>query len=228
MEVTICSSFSGRSDEFGNKLVMFSRISIFLKQCFFLSFVFTLSHTDVPRQPRMTEGEQRKRWRRWRKQKWDTDRSWDTETGAEEGCQNSGDWSRQHSGAFGFEVSILWQAEVTDAPRTGKPSSHNDAIHFAINQCVTKWGKDERMRVRKEERHFCNIYIPFSFVCKAGFKSVPISSQQPMSDDNTSALASQTITLTIYSKCANDIKLKTLLAAGHWNYFYALLLLFGH
>lgn len=51
----------------------------------FLSVVLvrSLSHTDVPWQPCMTEGEQRKRWRRWRKQKWDTDRSWDTETGAE-------------------------------------------------------------------------------------------------------------------------------------------------
>ncbi len=115
LQVTICSSVSGKSDESGNTLVMFSK-NLYLARTVFLSLVLvrSLSHTDVPWQPRITEGEQRKRWRRWRKQKWDTDRSWDTETGAEGGCQNFvEDCTRQHSGAFGFEVPLLWQAEVT-------------------------------------------------------------------------------------------------------------------
>jgi len=50
----------------------------------------------------------------------ETDRSRDTETGAEGGCQSFGDCSHQHSGASGFEESLSWQAKVTDTPCTEK------------------------------------------------------------------------------------------------------------
>lgn len=167
LQVTICSSVSGKSDESGNKLVMFSK-NLCLAQTVFLSLVLvrSRSHTDVPWQPRITEGEQRKRWRRWRKQKWDTDRSWDTETGADGGC------TCQHSGAFGFEVALLWQAEVTRLVQENVQATTMRNTLLWINVSKNE-GKMQRMREIKQDTFMCS---SFSFVCKEGFKSEFISS----------------------------------------------------
>lgn len=116
------------------------------------------------------------------------------------------------SAFWSFEVSLLRQTEVTDAPRTGKRSNHNDALHFVINQSVKKnEGKMQRMRKIKEET-VSEIFtcLPFSFVCKAGFKSAFISSQQSMSDDNTSALVLSEPAAVTYKQDQDSYRIPTI------------------
>ncbi len=148
LQVTICSSVSGKSDESGNTLVMFSK-NLYLARTVFLSLVLvrSLSHTDVPWQPRITEGEQRKRWRRWRKQKWDRqivryrNRGWRRMSELCRRLYTSAFWS-----FWLWSVSLM--AGWSDTTGTEKRSSHNDAQHF-MNQCVKKWGKDPENERKK-------------------------------------------------------------------------------
>lgn len=144
LKVTICSCFSGKSDESGNKLVMFSK-NLYLAQCFFLSFLFALCLTQKCPDSLAWLRVNRERDGEDEGSRNETDRLWDTETGAEGGCQNLGDCTRQHSGAFGFEVSLLWQAEVTHASyrKTFKPQ-----------RCATLCYKSMRQKMRERCREW--------------------------------------------------------------------------
>lgn len=150
LKVTICSSFSGKSDESGNKLVMFSK-NLYLAQtvCFFLSFLFTLCLTQMCPDSLA--------WLRVNRER----------DGEDEGSRNEIQKQGLREDVRTWEivhVSILELLALKflsygrlkwHTPRTGKRWSHNDAKHFVINQCVKKWGKD----AENERKKGGNIYV---------------------------------------------------------------------
>ncbi len=146
LKVTICSCFSGKSDESGNKLVMFSK-NLYLAQCFFLSFLFALCLTQecpdsLVRVNRERDGE---------------DEGSRNETQTDREIQKQGlredvrTWEIVHVSILELlALKFLSYGRLKwHTPRTGKRSSHNDVQHFVINQCVKKWGKDAENERKK-------------------------------------------------------------------------------
>lgn len=148
----------------------------------------------------MTEGEQRKWWRRWRKQKWDADRSWDTETGAEGDVRT---WEIVH-------ISFLELLALKSLSH-GKLKWQTRLVQKNKSVCWKNEGKTQKMREREDETlsetFTCS---PFSSLCRADFKCIYFFTA---ADNNTSAQAlSEPAAVTyqvrrpLFTKYADDIK----------------------